>query len=139
MNIVYTGVVFGAIGTALTFKLFKACWDFFKAPEFNEVIFSNTRSSCCTVQKDSNCTSKYCMVKHIDRMVEIINAAQQSISLCMYMFTVKELSIAIIKAHERGVYVRVIAESSMAFSSGSQMRYLSDAGEFQKNPFTALE
>lgn len=136
MNISYTGAL---IGSALAFKVLKACWDFFNtANDINEVIFSNSRSACCTDKRNSNCTSTYCMAKHIGRIVEIINAAQQSISLYMYMFTLKELSVAIIRAHERGVYVRVIAEQSMAYSSGSQMRYLSDAGKFLECSYKVL-
>lgn len=138
MNISYT-IILGTIGTALTFKLLKACWDYFNDKDINEVIFSNNRSACCTGNKsDSKCRSSYCMARHIDRMVEIINAAQHSVSLYMYILTIKELSDAIIKAHERGCLVRVVSESSMAYSTGSQMRCMSDAGEFHYRKYLSI-
>lgn len=129
MNSVYKSILGVVIGT-VTFKVYKAFQ--FKTPlsdEINEVFFLNNESLCCNGKREATCTNNYCKAIVIDRIVELLDAAQQSISFCMYMFSVEELSIAIIKAHKRGVYVRAIADSK-GFAAHSHMRKLSDAGKY---------
>lgn len=110
MDFVYKGILGVMIGT-VSF-MYKAACQFKPASmnEINEVFFLNNTSLCC-MGGDANCVNLYCKAKAVGRIIEIINAAQQSISFCMYMFSVEELSNAIIKAHNRGVYVRAIADS----------------------------
>lgn len=129
MNYVYKSILGVIIGT-VTFKVYKACQfqTGLPANEINEVLFLNNKSMCCNGKRDASCKNKYCSSIVIDRIVEIINAAQQSISFCIYMFSVEELCTAIISAHKRGVYVRAIADSQ-GFADHSQMRKLSDAGK----------
>lgn len=128
-----------AVGTAVIYKVLKTCWDrYYTTPtetesDINEVMFTHNYKTCCTATntRDAKCTNIYCMSKKIDRIVGIIDAAEHSVSLCMNTFSLKQLSIAIINAHNRGVNVRAIAESSMCYNVYSSMRDLSGAGTYK--------
>ena len=94
----------------------------------HEVIFSNHYSGCCTIRSKSElsqCKNAYCIKKNVSKMIEYIDSAKSSILLCMYIFTCQELADAIINAHERGIKIRVIAEETMAYSTGSQLSRMS--------------
>lgn len=58
----------------------------------------------------------------------LILSARKSVHVAMYIFTSNILAEALRKAHERGVHVLVIIDSSMENSSNSRIRYLIDSG-----------
>ncbi|KAJ8734272.1 hypothetical protein PYW07_014823 [Mythimna separata] len=69
--------------------------------------------------------SKYsrCMISHsMDRLLHYLNQPQQSLDICMYVWTNVDVTNAIIKLHHRGVKIRVIIDADMAFTSGSAIR-----------------
>lgn len=136
-------IISSVLGTAVTYKVLKACWERFyttnttttetataNANEINEILFTHNYKTCCTATKkrDANCTNMYCMSKKIDRIVNILNAAEHSVSLSMNTFSLKQLSEAVINAHNRGVNVRAIAETGMCYNVHCSMRDLSAAG-----------
>lgn len=60
--------------------------------------------------------------------VSALDAAQTRVDVAMYSFTNSDLADALIRAHARGVSVRVVVEKQQAGSQYSQHRALSDAG-----------
>lgn len=122
--IVKYGLIFCGVGlgSEIVYRLIKRLWP--KRPKtINEVLFTNNKSGCCRSKTfdELNCLNKYCISKNLKRIIELIDAAQSTICLSMYIFTCQELSDALIRAKKRGVLIRVIGEKSMAFSSGSQL------------------
>lgn len=63
------------------------------------------------------------------RMVRYLQDAKESLDVCIYLVTVRELSSQIIKAHRRGLKVRVITDEDMAHGSGSQISLFRQAGK----------
>lgn len=50
--------------------------------------------------------------------------------LCRYMFTMRQISEAIQNAKKRGVRIRIIADSSMIATSGTQINILQQNGKY---------
>lgn len=95
----------------------------------NEVLFTNNTSGCCSVQNQvSHCENLYCKGTIEARLIQLINSANTSINLSMYIFTCNSLANAIIEAHARGVIVRIITEQSMLYSTNSQAPLFSQKG-----------
>ncbi len=60
--------------------------------------------------------------------ISVLDAAQNRIHVAMYSFTNEDFSDALIRAHERGVDVKVVVEKQQAGSQYSQHAALADAG-----------
>lgn len=63
-------------------------------------------------------------MRHYRAIGRLLDSARQSINICMYIFTSDYLSSALIRAHKRGVIVRLIIEESIESSSNSQIKQL---------------
>uniref|UniRef100_A0A240PMK4 Mitochondrial cardiolipin hydrolase n=1 Tax=Anopheles atroparvus TaxID=41427 RepID=A0A240PMK4_ANOAO len=64
---------------------------------------------------------------NISYLISYIDRAQKSICLSMYIFTLKDVCDALIRAQkERNVIVRVVCCESMVYNEGSQMRRLDE-------------
>lgn len=99
--------------------------------EIMEVIFTHDK---CEGERTKNV--KYLDISQLDfsprnlaRIEEYIEAATKTIDIAMYLFNVKQLGEAIIRAFERGVAVRVVGCSSMQGATGTQFGTLSARGE----------
>lgn len=66
------------------------------------------------------------LFEHINRIVSYIDRTEKSICLAMYIFTVREISEAVIRAKKRSVVVRVVTCESMVGNEGSYLRDLID-------------
>uniref|UniRef100_A0A182JSS8 Mitochondrial cardiolipin hydrolase n=1 Tax=Anopheles christyi TaxID=43041 RepID=A0A182JSS8_9DIPT len=65
------------------------------------------------------------LFEHINRIISYIDRAEKSICLAMYIFTMREISEAVIRAKkERSVIVRVVTCESMVGNEGSYLRDL---------------
>ncbi|XP_065072891.1 mitochondrial cardiolipin hydrolase [Ochlerotatus camptorhynchus] len=91
----------------------------------NMVFFTNERSIQANAPGTTmaNFTSE-----HVCRIVALLDRARVSINLGMYIITVSNIGDALLRAAKRGVRVRVVGCSSMAYSTGSQMTRLANAG-----------
>ncbi|XP_055627594.1 uncharacterized protein LOC129769379 [Toxorhynchites rutilus septentrionalis] len=86
--------------------------------ELTEVYFANERS----IEGYATGTSMDDFIKeHVNRIVGFLDRARMSINLCMYIITVDSIADAVLRAAKRGVRIRVVGCSTMAYSSGSQM------------------
>lgn len=91
----------------------------------NEVFFTNERS----IQANApGTTMANFTTEHVCRIVALLDRARVSINLGMYIITVSSIGDALLRAAKRGVRVRVVGCSSMAYSTGSQMTKLANAG-----------
>jgi cardiolipin hydrolase len=61
-------------------------------------------------------------------IVQLIEEARGSIDVCVFTVTDDRLSRALLKAHERGIRVRVVSDDEKALDPGSDMLRLRDAG-----------
>ncbi len=57
-----------------------------------------------------------------------ISEAQQSIDVAAYSFTSKQVSLALLKAHKRGVVVRVLADEKANSSQYTAVTFLANQG-----------
>lgn len=63
------------------------------------------------------------------RMLRYLQDAKESLDVCIYLLTVRDISNQIVKAHNRGLKVRVITDEDMANGSGSQINSFRQAGK----------
>lgn len=91
----------------------------------NEVYFTNERN---TPANAPGLTMASFTTEHVSRIVALLDRARVSINLGMYIITVSSIGDALLQAANRGVRVRVVGCSSMAYSTGSQMTRLANAG-----------
>jgi mitochondrial cardiolipin hydrolase len=63
-----------------------------------------------------------------ERIVQLLNAAQQYVDICVFTITDNRLSEAILEAHQRGVSIRVISDNDKAFDRGSDITFLHARG-----------
>lgn len=95
----------------------------------NEVYFTNERN---TPANAPGLTMASFTTEHVSRIVALLDRARVSINLGMYIITVSSIGDALLQAANRGVRVRVVGCSSMAYSTGSQMTRLANAGKTEK-------
>lgn len=101
--------------------------------EVMEVIFTNDRTEAEATQginylELSNL--KDFSPRNLTRIKEAINSAKSTIDAAVYLFNVKELGDAMIRAHERGVTVRILGCKSMAGATGTQFPDMLNVGEY---------
>lgn len=62
------------------------------------------------------------------RLVELLDAARSSAEICVFTITDNRLAKAILRAHGRGVAVRIISDDEKALDRGSDVFRLQEAG-----------
>lgn len=110
------------------------------ADDINEVLFTNHSSTCCLSSSEityedpaticSN-NNRNCYRRNEFRIIQLINSAQHSILLALYLFTSERLSNAILLAHKRGVRVQWLADTVMAYSTESKVGLFLENGMFR--------
>lgn len=94
---------------------------------------------CCSINdlnSNRNC-KKYCLGRLLLRIINRINSAQSSICIAMYNFTNHKIADSVLRAHRRGVKVRIITDKSMSENkeNKTQAKRLKDAGKLNSlNP-----
>lgn len=63
-----------------------------------------------------------------DAILRHLISARRRLDICVFTIADDDLSAAIIKAHKRGVAVRVITDNDKRFDAGSDIQLLADAG-----------
>uniref|UniRef100_A0A1A9Z4P3 Mitochondrial cardiolipin hydrolase n=1 Tax=Glossina pallidipes TaxID=7398 RepID=A0A1A9Z4P3_GLOPL len=76
------------------------------------------------IERAPVCANPYCMDSNVDLIVDLLNATQYSIDLAMFVITSIPIAEALVKAHKRGVIVRVIANNTGALSISSECLYI---------------
>lgn len=132
MNFQTKSAVIGSIGTLAVGTVAYFLHKYLKVnDEIMEIIFTHDRL------EDRTKNVKYLEISHLNfsprnlvRIEQYINSAKKTIDAAVYLFNVKQLGAAIIRAYERGVSVRIVGCSSMQGATGTQFGELHRAGNF---------
>lgn len=120
----------------------KELYDWYKKLTRNhhEVYFVMMGEPLCCSQNDASSTTnkncqKYCMGKLLVKIMNCIDAAKSSICIAMYNFSNHRIADCVLRAHRRGVKVRLVIDKSMSASkeSKTQAKRLKDAGKLFKS------
>ncbi|GLG98345.1 Mitochondrial cardiolipin hydrolase [Gryllus bimaculatus] len=127
VRLVLSKLVFGALYCiCLDYGLF-CIMDYLakkrKPTDASEVMFFTDKGAGCRqhIYDKSGCGNDGCAYSNIRRIVDFMNCARETLDVCIYLVTCHDLANAILKVHERGVRVRIIADADMAEGSGSQI------------------
>ncbi|EDW29202.1 GL19579 [Drosophila persimilis] len=112
----------------------------------HEVLFFNELGEICykehqsqgtqSAPKTFECKNKHCSLRQLEKITMLIDEAQYSIDICIYTFTCTDLFLAINRALDRGVSIRMISDHEMAYSSKSKVLKLANLGVPLRGPFT---
>lgn len=96
-------------------------------------------SECCSMNDlnpNGNC-KKYCMGKLLKKIISRIDSAKSSICIAMYNFTNHKIADSVLRAHRRGVKIRMITDKSMCQNTDNktQAKRLKDAGKFNTHSY----
>lgn len=80
----------------------------------NDLLINNTVATMCSKSILANSTS-------LIHLIDIIDSAQQTLVVCVMVITCTHLADAIIRAKKRGVSVRIVVDSTMVETKGSQL------------------
>lgn len=119
-NVLMTTTYFGIDIVKWLYRLYA---NRIKRNEVNEVLFMR-QCDVCMPPKNTDCDIKYCFNNTFREMKSFIDGAQHSLYICMNVFTSTQLSEVVLRAHERGVSVKVMANYSTAYATGSQLSML---------------
>ncbi|XP_060534635.1 mitochondrial cardiolipin hydrolase-like [Cylas formicarius] len=78
------------------------------------IFFDYKNFNCRTHFLNKNECGDACSYVHLIRLLKFIESAKHSISMCMYMLTLKQVSTVLVNAARRGVNVRVIMDKAMS-------------------------
>ncbi|XP_022318165.2 uncharacterized protein LOC111121268 [Crassostrea virginica] len=103
-----------------------------KAEEYTEVLFFPDQKVACIKHFISECESESCSFSHeensLGKLFRYLHQAQNSIDVCVFVITCKDLADILIQALERGVRVRVITDCEQVDIPGSQIWRLRSKG-----------
>lgn len=107
--------------------------------EIKEVCFlMSNRLPCCHHSNDVdsqllNCKNDHCKGKLSNKIIQHIESANHLICIAMYMNSMNQITSAIMRAHKRGITIRIITDQSMIGSSNSKINELQRVGELLHN------
>ena len=64
-------------------------------------------------------------LRHI---LSLIRAAEKTLDVCVFTITDDRIAQALVRAHERGIAIRIITDDDKVNDAGSDVRYLSSQG-----------
>ncbi len=64
----------------------------------------------------------------VGRIIDLFAQARQTVDVCVFTITDNRIAEAILRAHERGVRVRVVSDDDKAFDKGSDIGHLRSRG-----------
>ncbi|XP_043945212.1 mitochondrial cardiolipin hydrolase [Protopterus annectens] len=103
-----------------------------KRTKLQEVLFFPSRVTCVYPSLYVESGKCGCKRSHADssimRLIRHLLSTRQSLDLCLFSFTDTELSSTVVLLHQRGVRVRVIADSNYMALNGSKIGILRKAG-----------
>lgn len=82
----------------------------------------------CKKKRGKMYPQRPCCLKPIEHVVEMIDTARVSLDVCLYLVTCPMLTAAVHRALERGVEIRFITDSEMAFATASSIPMFHKAG-----------
>ncbi|XP_069124175.1 uncharacterized protein [Argopecten irradians] len=132
----YAGYTF-AVGT-VTEVIYIIYKRFSKKPKakkaMTEVIFFPDSKVACVdyFTKTNGCMSRDCRFSHkensLSKLFVTLSNSTRSMDVCVFVMTCTDLSDLLIRAHQRGVRVRVITDCEQVDATGSQVWRLRSEG-----------
>lgn len=103
--------------------------DKYKAKKYTSVVL-HWKDTCpvCKKNRGKMYPQRPCCLKPIDHVVEVIDKARVSLDLCLYLVTCPLMTAAVKRALDRGVKIRFITDSEMAFATSSSIPLFHKAG-----------
>lgn len=88
---------------------------------YYQCIFFGSRNFRCKSHflEKSDC-GEFCSYTQFQRLLHYIASAKKSVSLCMYILTLKEVQTALIQLSRKGVKVRIITDKVMSKTKVAQ-------------------
>lgn len=91
---------------------------------YHQCIFINMRNFGCKQHLvNKNECSDYCSYSQLKTLINFISSAKLSICLCMYTLTLKQINIELVKAHKRGVNLRIITDQVMLKTDAANFNF----------------
>lgn len=97
------------------------------APRKNKVLFFPDEATAHSLSSPDEVTGKQ-GPGSLSVLLETLQEAKESLDVCVFVISCKELADALIKAHHNGVVVRVISDNEQMTVSGSQIERLRKVG-----------
>lgn len=103
--------------------------DKYKPKKYTSVVV-HWKDTCpiCKKNRGKMYPQRPCCLKPIDYVVELIDKARVSLDVCLYVVTCPILTAAVQRAFDRGVNIRFITDSEMAFATSSSIPVFHKAG-----------
>ncbi|XP_044271723.1 mitochondrial cardiolipin hydrolase-like [Tribolium madens] len=91
-------------------------------------IFITMKNMKCLSHFNSGaeCEDDNCSITHLNTLLRFLGSAKYSISLCMYMLTLRQVTDELIKAEDRGVNVRIITDNVIFKMQNSKTKLLKE-------------
>lgn len=126
-SILKYGLSLGSIGLTVTvaYRLYTKI----SHKDICKLIFTNPSGNCCQEKPTTGCVNPYCIEKNSDKIIHHIDEAKSSICVAMLIFTFEPFMRALIRAHERGVTVRVLTCIGMEPQSRPILKELNGNGK----------
>ncbi|XP_008199667.1 mitochondrial cardiolipin hydrolase [Tribolium castaneum] len=111
-------------------KLRDEKWD--QDSSYYHCIFFTMKNVMCSSHFNTHTACEdNCSVTHLNTLLRFLGSAKYSISLCMYMVTLKQVTDELIKAEDRGVKVRIITDHVMYKMERSKTKLLKERYGFE--------
>ena len=100
-----------------------------------EVLFFPDKKVACKAHftADYGCENAYCQFSHtensLSKLFTYLISARTSLDVCVFVITCSDLADLLVKAHKKGVKVRVVTDQEQVDVSGSQIWKLRKEGE----------
>ncbi|XP_063981751.1 mitochondrial cardiolipin hydrolase [Diachasmimorpha longicaudata] len=87
--------------------------------KINEALIFNFESAYCRehAMRQAVCDIPHCPGRNIKKLVNFFDSVKETLDVCIYILTYKDISDAIIRAHRRGINIRLIVDSGMSETS----------------------
>ncbi|XP_011315039.1 mitochondrial cardiolipin hydrolase [Fopius arisanus] len=116
------GFLIFSVGTELAWQLWKKYFRENKDSNYKiitEVLIFNSEGADCRTHSMTNmsCGISHCPVRNVRKLLSFFDSAKKTLDICIYILTSKDLTDAIIRAHERGITIRLMVDSIMSENS----------------------
>ncbi|XP_034670060.1 mitochondrial cardiolipin hydrolase [Drosophila subobscura] len=108
----------------------------------HEVLFFNELGEICldhhrgkSFTNTNDCSNSHCSLRSLEKIAVLMDEAQYSIDIAIYTFTSNTLWLALKRALQRGVSIRVISDREMVYSGSSKIQEMAAFGVPVRGPF----
>lgn len=100
-----------------------------KSDTYDFILITHKNRDCESHVKLRTICSEHCSTLKLKKLVLFFAGAKNSISICMYLLTLKDIVDELISCHKRGIKVRLITDHEMIACSLFGLNRMKDAGK----------